>query len=89
MLEIFGHYGKVVNAEIHPVGTLRGSAKVMFDTEKDAEEAMYHLDGGKIDGNEVKVSFASHHTEGRRRPQSPGNFSSKRYPFNQLITHIE
>ncbi|RYG60875.1 hypothetical protein EON64_19000, partial [archaeon] len=58
--EIFGHYGRVKDVDL-PVdrrnGIPRSYATISFDDEKEAEQAMFHLDGGQIDGNAIKVSF--------------------------------
>jgi len=58
LVEIFGTYGVVVRAEIHidkRNGLSRGTATVVFDTIKEAENARIYLDGGQIDGSVISV----------------------------------
>jgi len=58
--EIFGHYGQVRSVELNngKDGILKFvSAIVTFQKDRDAEQAMIHMDGGQIDGNLIKVSF--------------------------------
>jgi RNA-binding protein with serine-rich domain 1 len=76
--EIFGHYGKVKDVDL-PIdprnGVPKGIATVVFHEEKDAEQAMFYLDGGKIDGNTIKVSFVLVDNT-RRREESPPSMST-------------
>lgn len=68
--EIFGHYGvvKYVDVEIDKRnGLSKGAATIGFLTEKDAEHAMFYLNGGQIDGNVIKVSFVLVQTSDRNR----------------------
>ena len=58
--EIFAHYGEVRSVELNcgKDGILKFvSAIVTFQKDRDAEQAMIHMDGGQIDGNLIKVSF--------------------------------
>jgi RNA-binding protein with serine-rich domain 1 len=57
--EIFGYFGTIINIQIDRDrnGFPKGTAAVTLATEKDAEHAMFYLDGGQIDGNIIKVSF--------------------------------
>ena len=74
--EIFGSYGAVKNVDLQidaRVGLSKGYAYVTFEKSKDAEQAVLYLDGGQIDGNEIKVSFVLVSTNKRRR-DSPGIF---------------
>jgi RNA recognition motif-containing protein len=65
--EIFGHYGSVKSIDIQidrRTGVPRGGATITFSTEKDAQQALFYLDGGLIDGNKIKVSFVLVPTRG-------------------------
>lgn len=77
--EIFGHYGEVLDVK-HVRGTpFRGpAATIYFANEKDAETALFHLDGGQIDGNQVKVSFVLM----QQQSQSGGGRKGKQRPEN-------
>lgn len=58
--EVFSNYGPLEGAHIiHDklTGTSTGLALIEFKTKEDAIEAKEHLDGGQIDGQEVKVQF--------------------------------
>ena len=49
----------------------KGQATISFVSEKDAEHAMFYLDGGQIDGNVIKVSFVLVEHD-RKRTDSEG-----------------
>jgi RNA-binding protein with serine-rich domain 1 len=58
--EIFGTYGEVLLVEISTQanGPKRtNTATITFSKDRDAEQAMFYMDGGQIDGNIIKVSF--------------------------------
>lgn len=65
--EIFGCYGTVIETQLNieysrnnksnqvwPVSKLN-SALITFASEREAEQALFYLDGGQIDGNVLKV----------------------------------
>lgn len=70
--EIFGTYGQVKDVDL-PLdrrnGLHLGSATVVFNEEKEAEQAMFYMDGGQIDGNTIKVSFVL--VQAKKRSPSP------------------
>lgn len=51
---------------------------MVFAQEKDAEQALFYLDGGQIDGNVIKVSFVLVNAPRRHSP-SPGNACPQQY----------
>jgi RNA recognition motif-containing protein len=51
-------------------GVANGTANVTFENEKDAEEAMFHLDGGQVDGKQIKVVYILVSNNKRRRDPS-------------------
>jgi hypothetical protein len=58
--EIFGLYGNIRGIDLKTDRRnhlSKGEATITFSTEKDAEHALFHLDGGQIDGNIIKCSF--------------------------------
>ena len=60
ILEIFGSYGAIKHVEFpkdhtHPHLT-RGYAYVEFTNADEAENAMKHMDGGQIDGQEITAA---------------------------------
>jgi RNA recognition motif-containing protein len=58
--EIFGYYGNIRGIDLKTdkkTHLSKGEATITFSTEKDAEHALFHLDGGQIDGNIIKCSF--------------------------------
>ncbi len=74
--EIFGYYGNVKNVDLkydRKNRQSKGQATISFQTEKDAEHAMFYLDGGQIDGSEIKVSFVLVEQDHARGSSSPGN----------------
>ena len=76
--EIFGHYGNVVEVKLHLDRRnmlSKGSADIFFATERDAEHACYFMDGGQIDGNEVKVSFILVRKTSRENSPSAGKYT--------------
>lgn len=59
VFEIFSAYGTVKQVEFpldrsHPFG--RGYAYVEYETPDEAENAMKHMDGGQIDGQEITAA---------------------------------
>jgi hypothetical protein len=54
LTEIFGKFGKINNVEIQ---SEKNSANILFQSSKDADKAVYHLNDGKVDGNDLKVDF--------------------------------
>jgi RNA-binding protein with serine-rich domain 1 len=69
--EIFGYYGTVNAVDLktdRKSHLSRGQATISFSTEKDAEHAMFYLDGGQIDGMVIKVSFVLVEHDRKRGP---------------------
>ena len=52
--EIFGNYGKIKNVKLE---YNKGSAFITYEKSNDAEEAVLYMDGGKLDGEILKVSI--------------------------------
>jgi len=48
----------------------KGNAYIEYESAKEAETAMLHLDGGQLDGNVLKVSYIL--VSNNRRRNSPG-----------------
>eukprot|EP01039_Chlorochromonas_danica_P005900 gene5900-6496_t len=69
--EIFGHYGHVKEVDL-PIDRRNGmhhqAATVVYHNEKEAEQAMFYLDGGQIDGKVIKVSYVLVDGPKRRSP---------------------
>lgn len=85
--EIFGCYGTVTNVDLQidtRTGVSKGFAYVTFEKSKDAEQAVLYLDGGQLDGNEIKVSFV---LVSKRRKDSPGTKRSAYY-FRFIFTIV-
>jgi RNA-binding protein with serine-rich domain 1 len=64
VIEIFSTYGEIKNVEypvdrFHPQNG-RGFCYVEYVNPDDAENAMKHMDGGQIDGNEVTAAPVLH-----------------------------
>lgn len=64
VMEIFSVYGEIKNVEyptdrFHPYNG-RGFCYVEYANPDDAENAMKHMDGGQIDGNEVTAAPVLH-----------------------------
>lgn len=79
--EIFGYYGSVVKVEIEKNinnGISKGNATVTYATNKDAEQAVMHMDGGQLDGQQLKVSFVLVDGNKRRRDLE-GNYNIHNY----------
>lgn len=60
VFEIFGNYGPIKSVDfqidrVHPPAG-RGFAYVEYNNPDDAENAMKHMDGGQIDGQEITVA---------------------------------
>eukprot|EP00727_Mastigamoeba_balamuthi_P001943 m51a1_g11746 putative arginine serine-rich protein 45-like (779) ;mRNA; r:160533-163479 len=58
--EIFAEYGKLKNVEFgfdRAVGLPKGFARLEYESVEDAEKAIRFMDGGQIDGVEVKVEW--------------------------------
>lgn len=60
VFEIFGNYGTLKSVDfqidrLHPPSG-RGFAYVEYNNPDDAENAMKHMDGGQIDGQEITVA---------------------------------
>lgn len=51
-------------------GLSKGIARVTFLKEKEAEQAMFYLNGGQIDGKEITVTFVLVSSNKRRREDS-------------------
>ena len=77
IIEIFFVYGKVRHVEI-PVNRSnffqRPHAYIEFENASEAEKAVKHMDGGWIDGQEVKTKLVLPMKERRRSP--PGRFAA-------------
>ncbi|KAK0420266.1 hypothetical protein QR680_014592 [Steinernema hermaphroditum] len=84
--EIFGNYGVVKKCDLltdrhHPY-FCRGTGFLDFENAEDADKAQKHMDGGQIDGLQVKVEFAVARHERpvdrmdrpRRRESSPNRY---------------
>ncbi len=71
--EIFSTYGEVkeVYFQVDRKGAVsKTCASVIFRKEKDAEQAMFYLDGGQIDGNVIKISYILVSNSKRKRDLS-------------------
>lgn len=94
IMEIFGVYGEIRNVEypmdrMHPA-TGKGFCYIEYINAEDAENAMKHMDGGQIDGQEVTAApclqpkrpvnrrFSPARNQGnRQRWRSPGRFGGR------------
>lgn len=77
LLEIFNHYGVVKTVKLNINNNINNrlgnnninntlSANITYEKSVDADQALYHMDGGKIDGKVIKVSFVLVNTNRRR-----------------------
>lgn len=73
--EIFGYYGNVKDVELQAKST----ANVVFSCEQDAEQAKFHMDGGQIDGLQVKVSFIL--IDKKKRRDEPSSSAATERPI--------
>eukprot|EP01017_Pseudomicrothorax_dubius_P050412 TRINITY_DN954_c0_g2_i3.p1 TRINITY_DN954_c0_g2~~TRINITY_DN954_c0_g2_i3.p1 ORF type:complete len:213 (+),score=65.56 TRINITY_DN954_c0_g2_i3:61-639(+) len=58
--EIFSHFGKLKAVEypVHEKGKLlKGCSQIIYETVKEAEDAVIYMNGGQIDGNELKCEL--------------------------------
>ncbi|KAJ0166026.1 RNA-binding protein with serine-rich domain 1 [Colletotrichum tanaceti] len=58
--EIFGQYGRIKDLHLPINGTLgtnRGTAYILYETEADAEEAIAHMHEAQLDGTVINVSI--------------------------------
>jgi RNA-binding protein with serine-rich domain 1 len=73
--EIFGFYGVVNEVYIDDAfRSARKGATIVFNSEKEAQQALFYLDGGKIDGSIIKVSFVLVNSKRKEREQEVGGF---------------
>ncbi len=86
--EIFSCYGVIKVIEFpfdrfHPPAG-RGHAFVEYNNPEDAENAMKHMDGGQIDGQEITVSpVQARNRQMMRRPSPPPFRGGGRPPPNR------
>lgn len=83
LLEIFGQYGALKSAEVaikecRDGALKRGFGFVEYEERADAEDAVKFMDGGQIDGAEIRVEFVRRMR--RRRP--PARYRRGRYRRN-------
>jgi RNA recognition motif-containing protein len=71
LAEIFGTYGKVAKVELakdERVGLSKGFAYIEYPDAAEAQRALEAMDGGQIDGSQLKVSFMLIEPRRRRDP---------------------
>lgn len=84
LIEIFSNFGEVAKVELpmeRNYGSIsRGYCYISYKTQEEAENAMKHMDGGQIDGQEVtaaptfKQNFRNFGNDRRRMSPMRGNF---------------
>jgi hypothetical protein len=79
--EIFSHYGNVVKATLRPLRRGRATAEIVFSTESEANNAVYFMDAGVVDGLEIKVSFIliQHNRERELSPSKSFFWTPRRF----------
>lgn len=85
--EIFGSYGRIQSVEIlvdKRNGVSKGIALVSFCSLEDAENAMFYLDGGQIDGCAIEVSITERSVGNKR--ESAKHAKSQRKVDNHQIS---
>ena len=85
--EIFGSYGRIQSVEIlvdKRNGVSKGVALVSFCSLEDAENAMFYLDGGQIDGCVIEVSITERNVGDKR--ESAKHMKSQRKVDNHHIS---